>query len=362
MSDIGRLFGKIGTALQTPIENFTTEALAIAIEHDDAPMRRALKEIAWSSKVPPFDVEHVARVEPLTQTYLPVLARDLANVQADWNREGYLDLVLMLTLESAEKVTAWVEVKVDSPESGAQLDVYAEHARHQKPSPVIFTLSKSEIRPAHLHPKDFEIGWLSWQNLATAIEAQGSVEHWKDLFEFLREEQLAWPPMPCTVVDPEPYLSVLVAVNNRIREQWPTYEIAWFGKNPAKLKTAACAEYRGRNRIIATAGPLTYGLVPFGKDWVWSVSVGCPNYQHVALNPGEIVRQADHVELSGRWERLGTRHTALEARIPLEECSAYEQVTTWFADALRELDEREILRGFFDGLDAKRAKSALLSV
>jgi hypothetical protein len=30
-------------------------------------------------------------------------------------------------------------------------------------------------------------------------------------------------------------------------------------------------------------------------------------------------------------------------------------VTTWFAEALRELDEKGILRGFFDGLEAKRA-------
>jgi hypothetical protein len=160
--------------------------------------------------------------------------------------------------------------------------------------------------------------------------------------------------MPWTVVGAEPYLSVLIAVNDRIREQWPTHEIAWFGQNPAKLETAARIEYAERNRMIATAGPLTYGLVPLGKEWVWSISVGCPNYQHVALNPEEIVCQADHMELSGRWTRLGTRHTPLEARIPLEECPAYEQVTTWFADALRELDEREILRGFFDGLVAKR--------
>jgi hypothetical protein len=57
MSDIGRLFLKIGTAQQTPIENFTTEALAIAIDHDDAPMRRAIKAIVWPS-TDPFDDAH----------------------------------------------------------------------------------------------------------------------------------------------------------------------------------------------------------------------------------------------------------------------------------------------------------------
>lgn len=144
-------------------------------------------------------------------------------------------------------------------------------------------------------------------------------------------------------------------MNNRIRELWPDRPLAWRGKDSSALRTAARAEYKTRHRIIGTGGPLTYGLVPFDEDWVWSISVGSANYERVPLDPAETVRQADRMELSGRWQRLGTRHAALEARLPLAEGSAHEQVTTWFAEALRELDEKGILRGFFDGLEAKRA-------
>lgn len=171
-------------------------------------MRRALKAIVWPS-TSRVDAEHLVRVECRTQQYLPA---------AGTLREGYLDLVLALAFESSETVTVWVEVKVESPENGGQLDVYTDHAPLQTPAPVIITLSKGEVRPSHLHPKDCEIGWLSWKNLGAAVDVPGSGERWRDFLEFLREEQLAWPPMPGAVADPEAYLQVLVAVNNRIRE------------------------------------------------------------------------------------------------------------------------------------------------
>jgi hypothetical protein len=348
MSDIGRLFQRVGTALQSPIENFTTEALAIAIDHDDAPIRRALKSIVWPT-TSRIDAEHLARVEATTQHYLPGTGSI---------REGFLDLVLVLTFDSGAKMTGWVEVKVDSPENGGQLDVYADHAQLQTPAPVIITLSKTEVRPSHLHPKDCEIGWLSWRSLAAAIEADGTDDRWRDLLDFLRERQLAWPPMPRAVVDPNAFIPVLLAVNNRIRELWPTYGMAWLGVESGALKAAARAEYSTNNRITVSGGPLTYGLVPLGDEWAWSLCVGSANYQGVPLDPTELVRQAERSGLSERWKRLGHRHTALEACLPLEECSANEEVVAWFIEALSELDERKILASFLDGVDAKRSKSA----
>ena len=350
MSDIGRLYRRIGTVLHTPIENFTTEALAIAIEHDDVLMRRALETIAWPlTGRSPFDVDQVVRIDAHTQEHLP-------ESYSPGIREGYLDLVLELTLESGEKVPAWVEVKVDSPENGDQLDVYADHARHRTPRPVIFTLSKSEVHTPGRHPDGFEIGWLSWRDLAEVIEACNAGERWIDLLEFLREEQLAWPRMPLAAPAPEPYLPVLIEVNNWIREQWPSHGIAWHGTNSSALTKAAVTEYRSNNHIIGTAGPLTYGLVPSGKDWAWSITVGSVNYQNVKLDPGEIVRLANRMELPRRWKRLSTKHAALEARLPLAECVVHEEAVSWFQDAIRELNEKEILRGFFEGLDAKFAK------
>src|SRR2546426_12803526 len=47
MSDLGQLFQLCGWGPK-PLENFTTTALAIAINHDDRPMKQALKAIDWS--------------------------------------------------------------------------------------------------------------------------------------------------------------------------------------------------------------------------------------------------------------------------------------------------------------------------
>lgn len=136
-----------------------------------------------------------------------------------------------------------------------------------------------------------------------------------------------------------------------------TYEIAWAGENSLALMASARAEYAKSNRVVATGGPLTYGLLPVDGNWMWSISVGSANYHRVRLDPAEIVRDADHKALSARWKRLGQRHAALRACVSLAECSAHEEVTSWFIEALSELDAKKILGSFCDGLDAKRAKS-----
>jgi hypothetical protein len=52
MSDLGQLFQLCGWGPK-PLENFTTTALAIAINHDDRPMKQALKAIDWSHQAKP---------------------------------------------------------------------------------------------------------------------------------------------------------------------------------------------------------------------------------------------------------------------------------------------------------------------
>ncbi len=71
-SDIGRLFRRRALGCQEPIENYTSESLAIAIERDDATMREALHSIVWpTSKPKPFDPAKIAGIVPRTQVYLP---------------------------------------------------------------------------------------------------------------------------------------------------------------------------------------------------------------------------------------------------------------------------------------------------
>jgi hypothetical protein len=87
--DLQRLFWHSGTAYVSPLEDFSTDALAIAIEHDAEPLLQALRGVSeWkeSSGVPSIDFSEVAHVTADTQQY----------VSADGLLGGRLDLVVKL--------------------------------------------------------------------------------------------------------------------------------------------------------------------------------------------------------------------------------------------------------------------------
>jgi len=207
-SDFGRLFRKHSYGDQDPIENYTSEALAIAIEHDDGSMRVALKSIRWPRSTP-FDPDDVVQIRPKPQHFLP--AADLApDGEPRKVRYGYVDLMLTLTRANGGCCTAWVEVKIDTGEHGNPLDVYADHAGSDPGRPCLFTLSKWEVRPAERHPKGVDIGWLSWKDLAAAIEqTPGSDSRWADLLSFFEEEGIAWRSLPQDRVDTEAHIRVV---------------------------------------------------------------------------------------------------------------------------------------------------------
>src|SRR5688572_7468602 len=123
MSDLGRLF-RLSLAAPKPLENFTTEALAIAIGHDDRPIRLALRAVERTCEeedgrpaLAPFDFASAdfGSVTAKTQTTLlpgPEVTR------------GYLDLVLHCIDTQQRQSTIWVEVKVDAGETGVQIANY----------------------------------------------------------------------------------------------------------------------------------------------------------------------------------------------------------------------------------------------
>jgi hypothetical protein len=357
-SDLGRLYRKRAWGSQSPIENYTSEALAIAIEHDDGPMRAALASIRWPGSRP-FEPHDVVRIRPETQHFLPAvdLARDGEIRRV---RDGYLDLVLTLTLANGASSTAWVEVKVDTGEHGDQLDVYADHSSCDPTRPCIFTLSKWEVRSVDRHPKGIDIGWLRWKDLAAAItQTAGADSCWLDLLSFLDEEGIAWRSLPKDRVDTEACLKVLADVNQQLQHRWPGAEMNFSG--PAPMRKQALNTFKDSGRLVAKGGPLTYGLVPRDDGWFWSMSVGSENYQRVLLNGAAIVRQADAVGLSPRWERSALKNAALAVEVPLREYADHEDAVAWFSGVLNELQTADVLRVFLDGLAAKRKSRAQAS-
>jgi hypothetical protein len=348
-SDFGRLFRKSAFGPQGPIENYVSEALAIAIEHDDRPMRRALASVSWPDASLVFDPEQVTGIKPRTQVFLPT-SKSARNQEADGPGLGYLDLVLQVTLKGGATRTAWVEVKAETGEHGEQLDDYAAHASQISPTPCIFTLSKYDIRQIKHLTKG--IGWLKWRSVARAIEESGSNvdSRWDDLLTFLGEEGIAWRSLPPDPTVPDAHIEVLIEVNAQIRNRWSQAGIVWA---PGALRTAALKEFSNSGRLVVTAGPLTYGLVPAKESWLWAIAVGCDNYQGVRLNHVEIRRQADSAGLPDRWERSTVRSAVLSLQVSLREYTDREDAVGWFAAALDELDAHTAMKPFLDGLAAK---------
>jgi hypothetical protein len=125
------------------------------------------------------------------------------------------------------------------------------------------------------------------------------------------------------------------------------------GQNPAALRTVALNQLKWSGRLVATGGPLTYGLVPLNDQWFWCLWVGSENYQRVRLDAALIVRQADQAGLSDRWQRSVRPTAALALETRLADHATYEAATAWFSDGLDELYSKQILSGFLDGLSAK---------
>jgi hypothetical protein len=352
VSDFGRLFRRSVAFSQEPIENYTSEALGIAIDHDDRPMRRALQSIVWHG-LPPFDVDDVARVQARLQHHL--------SPTSGAPRTGYLDLVLDISLTNGQSVEAWVEAKIGTGEHGDQLDTYADHARERSPMPAIFCLSPTPLRAPADFPAGFDVGWLSWSSLVAAVEASpGSDGRWEDLLLFLEEERVAWRSLPAKF-DTKAltrYLAVLRAVNVQVRDTWPDQGLDYPGVTPGLLTQIATKELDRSGRLTVTAGPMAYGLVPDGDAWRWWIAVGSVNYHKVALKSSDFVRQADALDLPVAWLRSGTRHAALEASHPLEDLRDHDAAVQWFRARLHELATYRILRPFLDGLAVKRRRGS----
>ena len=124
-SRLGRLYLYSKDTAFTAQENFTTEALALAVLESAQPMLRAIRRMSTVAECP-FAFKSVVSLRPRTQVYTP--------------GGGFLDLVLD-AFDANHFVVgeAWVEVKVGAPESGTQLDAYREEEKRQYPRVWLIT-------------------------------------------------------------------------------------------------------------------------------------------------------------------------------------------------------------------------------
>ena len=338
MSDLGRLFWRRASEWQEPLENFTTEALAIAISHDFRPMKEALRQVDWSysgqadQRSSPIDIDAIVAIDATTQ-------------EALWTANGavgYLDLVLCLHVDGEQPREVWVEVKVNAWESGRQLEVYLEQAALRSPTPPVITLARTRISD--------KVPALKWAAVARAIDTTHDVHSsWAALADFLNEEHIGSPPAP-TPLDTASCIEVVVEVNASVRKLWP--EIAW--AQDGRLRSALT---KGDSQDVATmTGPLWFGLRRREHLQEWALTVTtAKNYQKVPLDPNELLHAAEIVGLPDQWCRHPESREVLQSVAPVDAdvFTDRDEVVAWFHQGLRQLRDAGIMNGFMAGLLGK---------
>jgi hypothetical protein len=340
-SRLGRLYSYSKDSAFTAQENFTTEALGIAIAEDPEPMIEALYRL---------DPVRAAGLSLRTSICRP-------STQMALPGGGWLDLVLEI-FDDDHRVTAevWVEVKIDAPESGQQLDYYQQRARDHVCPVWLVTLARSPLRDA--------VPNLSWNELYRAArhgqaDHRSWVEHgsWRDLGAFLEEQNVAHDALgpisdrEAGSLEPAYELiqkvsALITAVHKKLPDMFPdgvTAKLCW--KNPGQLLNYIGLNFRVNGEIIGEGGEgvLTYGLMAQDGTAYWRIVVGAGRATHRTV---ELARtKVDHAEPSFGvdWDRPQSGSSILVALRRATTLETHESTLGWFEARLREVAASGVL-------------------
>lgn len=329
MGNLNRLFVYSKTGVDAK-EDFTTEALAIAIRHDPRPFVEAMRA---GGLLP--DGYLADDVTPFTQSVLPAVGR--------------IDLVIQLA-RAGVVLEHWVEVKVDAPESGNQLDRYRAHLATIPADlrPTLVTLSRRPIR------KDGALAWLPWQVVYRAAVATGG-PHWSDFAEWLEEIGMASThETPLTTSEMEALGAaerlyrkltfVLADVALEARTAYPL--LSWPG-DPKAVGVALRGQFEDKGRFTLPIGVTPGRMGLFLGAWIdeGATQVG----MWVETNPKygpqrrRLLQAADEGGLSTEWERRYEDWRALTTVVDLGNATSQSEVVAWYVARLRELSDSGVL-------------------
>ena len=355
-TDLQRLFWRTATTQTTPLEDFVSEVLAIAIRYDRRPLLRALDGAVWKAETSgcPLDLEGVVAARSRTQVHLP--RRYQPAIDA-----GRLDVVVDLQHASGGTGALWIEVKIDAPLTAHdgqrdQLDVYMDHRLYDPwPEAAIFTLAKTA-------PLREDVTGITWEHLVKAIDEQQDADRWwMDLAAFLRADGIVPHRLPNDGTDLGKFQPVYLAVNETIKELWlnPPRPLHW---------RAIEREVREGKRLF-TSGPVTWGMRPQDDGWEWWVAIGNAGYPSVSVSVDDVREAARVGGLPTTWiptdDHHGDRFEVFEKRRPLVAGEPATDASRWLSDALRELRDTGVLGPHFQELrrndDLAVGRSALRS-
>ncbi len=331
LSRLSRLFTYAkGESIYT-LENFTTEALAIAVEADRLPMQTAL-ELLDGDNASGIPWGQVRRLAPSTQEY----------VYSDGSA-GFLDLVLAaMDAEEREVGRVWIEVKIDSPFGDGQLRGYQQAAALERPRPWLVALSKAR-------PIDGAAPWLAWMKLYQAARRTPDENPvWRDLRKFLEEQMIAsnaFGPISDAEAGALEAAAALLAkasvvvhtVHDRLKElSEPTRTVmTWRNK---EFLNGAAENFRATGKFVTSGGHARYGLVADDGIAYWHVSI--ENGRLGATRREEFLQLAAEKGLTtAPWAPQVSGPDLLVARARATAFTGHLDAADWVFTRLRELDE-----------------------
>jgi hypothetical protein len=307
-------------------ENFTTEALAASIQSD------------------PYPMLHCLASHGLVRSPEDVLGIDVRTQMGIDSGAGIIDLVMDLS-ERGSYMSLWIEVKVDAPESGAQLDTYRDHiAKHPAGRHPVLAI----LGPVPLH-RAGQTPWISWQSLWKSIRNSGSAgPYWRDFALFLEEIGMADR-------DDEPITAresaalgdgyalfrktrrALLDVDLEASKRWP--EVAW-PTTESVIERGLWRAFRHHGRLFITVGGSSEAYLLLGIDTLDGESyarVWVEAAQRSVELRGTIIATADANRLPELWERKSAAWGGVQASVRLVALTTHDALVAWYLDRLGEL-------------------------
>jgi hypothetical protein len=340
-SRLGRLYMYSKDEVLSAQENFTTEALRMAIEDDPRPMIEALRRVAGPGVADKLNLKIDVRCRPRTQVAL--------------RGGGWLDLVLEIVDDHRPPTEVWVEVKIHAPESGPrQLEYY--QARAAKNSPIAWLVT---LRHAPLHDTVPNLTWNDLYQVAKhgppGQKDWQEHESWKDLRDFLEEQDVAHDALgpisdrEAASLEPAYELiqkvsALVIAVHKKlpgIFSQSVASKIHW--KNEGQLINAVGAGFRWSGDMVGTGGPLRYGLTAQDGTAYWEVTVDGKDSTRATVEAARKTVDEATPAFGPDWDRPRSGTMLLVAQARATKLVTHAAALEWFVARLREVASSAVL-------------------
>lgn len=313
------------------LENFVTEILASSIRADRGPFLAVLRSSGVIS--PSLKIHNLE-----------------AQTQVDVPGAGVIDLVVYLDTgpkNAVEWDQVWVEVKVNSPESGNQLNNYTSYIAKQpkKSQPHLVTLAQTSLRK--------DIPALLWQDLYDAVGSK-CPQYWSDLKLFLEELEMADEyGKPITSNEVKSLLPAGSLFKKVARILNPVCEHAETlfpeGKIPVgdvKIRRRAALQFGEHERITVHSTRDLWSVIIFGVAEGDLVVYVEPYSINAAWVRARILKQAQEGRLPLNWERSNDPGDwqILSVSQPLESFKTHDAASHWLVERLDEIKAAGIFK------------------